>query len=239
MIDILSTRFRVPDRPRVDVLSQLVLYYLVGATGDRITALRMLAELCGDSGEVVARRLIEADPAMMTECTAERAEAALSGLRAVGELAGSEGRNLDERCRRNPTQGRRLVAALPGMTQQRADWLLLSVGVLPSVAPTGAAMNVAARIGYPGHSYESIARSLDSELPGLYGDASQPGPEAVDLAWRAHHLFDRHGRAVCGPVRPSCSSCALREACPYGGEGADPAGRLDPEARSSSSYPPR
>lgn len=244
MVELLSARYRVPDRPRVDVLSQLALFYLVGATGDRTAALGLLAHLCGGDGRVSSDRLLAADAELLAGCVADRVETAISGLHAVGRLdLGDPGADdgevgFDERCRRHPLHGRKVVAGLPGMTQQRADWLLLSAGALPTVAPTAVAMQVATRVGYPGHSYESVARSLDTELPGPYGDGEHAGPEAVDLAWRAHHLLDRHGRAVCGPT-PGCAACALREACPFRGEGEDPAQRIEPESRSTSSFPPR
>lgn len=239
MVDILSTRHRVPDRPNVDVLSQLSLFYLVGATGERTEALSLLAHLCGEDGRLSTARLSEATTDLLEKCPADRAETALSGLRAVGEIGAGGDAPLDERCRRNPQQGRKWVAALPGMSQQRADWILLSVGALPTVAPTAVAMQVATRLGYPGRSYDSIARSLDAELPGIHGDGTPPGPEALDLAWRAHHLLDRHGRILCGPVQPSCASCALRESCAYRGQGDDPAARIEGTTESKSSFPPR
>lgn len=94
------------------------------------------------------------------------------------------------------------------------DRLLLRAGVLETVAPTGPAMRVVVRLGYPGDTYASVARALDAEL----------GPRG--LAERAHDLLDAHGRAICRPVGPACNECRLAERCDYRGRGLDPARRL-------------
>lgn len=97
------------------------------------------------------------------------------------------------------------------------DQLLLRAGKAGTVAPTSNALRVVVRLGYPGDTYESVARALDAELP---------GSDTQGIALRAHNLLDAHGRVICLPVRPTCTQCCVAERCDYRGEGLDPSARL-------------
>ena len=97
------------------------------------------------------------------------------------------------------------------------DQVLLRAGKGDTVAPTENALRVVVRLGYPGDTYESVARALDAELP---------GSDTRGIATRAHDLLDVHGRAICLPVGPACKQCCVAERCEYRGEGADPSARL-------------
>jgi endonuclease III-like uncharacterized protein len=93
------------------------------------------------------------------------------------------------------------------------------------IAPTSYGLQVAVRLGYPGTTYASIARSLDVEVP---------SPDAIGLAWRAHHLLDLHGKQLCQKA-PICHRCPIREDCAFAGDGDDPALKLMLSTRPQSS----
>ena len=97
------------------------------------------------------------------------------------------------------------------------DRILLWTGHLSSVAPSEGTLRLVVRLGYPGESFESVARALDAELP---------ASEGLSLARRANGLLDRHSRAICLPVEPRCNKCCIAAACGFRGIGADPSARL-------------
>lgn len=110
----------------------------------------------------------------------------------------------------------RLVAA--GLADRAIqDELLLRAGKLATVAPTEHALRVVVRLGYPGDTYDAVARALDAELP---------GSDALGVATRAHGLLDAFGRAICHEVGPACDECCVAAGCGFRGAGQDPAVRL-------------
>ncbi len=126
-------------------------------------------------------------------------------------------RLLDPKTVVSPHELRARLGALGISDRALVDELLLRAGKADSVAPTSHAMRVVVRLGYPGDTYDSVARALDAELP---------GSNAGRLALRAHDLLDAHGRAICLAVGPVCKQCRIAERCDYHGEGPDPATRL-------------
>ena len=133
---------------------------------------------------------------------------------AVGEAL-QEG--LEDKVRRAPDEVRKRLLTLPRLSPEHVDLLLLTCGVVPTVAPSATARRVAARLGYPGATYASLARALDAEIP--EGDTSE-------VAWRAHHVLAQHGKDVCHATNPACSRCSVKSSCAYQGDGPDPASRL-------------
>ncbi|MFO0550389.1 MAG: hypothetical protein U0271_18485 [Polyangiaceae bacterium] len=122
----------------------------------------------------------------------------------------------EQLARKNPAEARRRLLEFSRLEPASVDFLLLTIGADDTVAPSPTAQRVAARLGYPGTDYETLARALDAEVP--EGD---PG----HVAWRAHHLLAAHGELVCGEP-PACNRCPIRALCSYHGEGPDPAARL-------------
>jgi hypothetical protein len=217
LLESLSDVYKVPARPALDVLTQVVLLYLVGGGVEPRAAIAAIAPLCGKSGGVDPDKLAQT-PRELVEaiCAEPKVDETLEALRAAGE-AGIGGASLDARCGTDLAEGRRLLRALPRITEQGADLLLLQAGIHAVVAPTGPGVHVAARLGYPGAGYGSYARALDAELPDLDG---------VPVAWRAHHLLDLHGRGLCARSQPQCERCPVHDGCQFHGEGEDPAAKL-------------
>ncbi len=214
LLDALGTVLAVPPRPPVDLGIQLALSCLVAAQASASSARDLVRSWTGPEGRVDPGRLIVVSPGDLAgACPADQAPQAAVAVQAVGRLVADGA--LDETW--EPEDTRRALLGVPGVTPHRADYLLLAAGRLATVAPTLAAMRVAVRIGYPGSTYGAVARALDLELPRA-GD--------VGSAWRAHQILDHHGRGSCSVVRPACSSCPVRDACAYAGEGTDPATRL-------------
>jgi hypothetical protein len=217
LLEPLSNAYTIPERPDVDVLSQLTLLYLVGSGGDRKAALAAMSPLCAKNGRVDPEKLARTTREIVAAvCPEPYVDDAHQALRAAGEAA-SGAPDLDARCRGDLSDARRLLRSLPLITEQRADLLLLYSGAHAVVAPSPQGIHVAARLGYPGAAYASFARALDAELPDLDG---------VEVAWRAHHLLDQHGKGICAQKAPQCARCPIRDACAFKGEGEDPADRL-------------
>jgi hypothetical protein len=232
IVESLASSYSVPGRPALDVLSQLTLSYLVESTADGKVALSALSPLCNAQGNVDGKKLADAPRELVAKVCEERlVDNTLACLHATGELECRyrEGRSpdrragdgrmlggLEELCRGELGEARRMLGMLPGMSPWRVDFILLSSGSHALVAPTMGGMRVAARLGYPGSGYESLARALDAEIP----------PDALDIAWQAHHLFDQHAKHACAGTEPRCGDCGVRETCGFRGIGADPAARL-------------
>jgi hypothetical protein len=215
ILDGLEDSYGVPARPNLDLVTQLSLLLLVAGGADGRGALAALKPLCS-KGAVEAALLAELSREMVaTVCAPERVDETVTALRALGEAARADP-PLEARCRGDAAEARRALRAL-GIPEQRADLMLLQSGLHPLTAPSGNAVTVAVRVGYPGTSYASFARVLDEELPEQY---------AIAVAWRAHHLLDHHGKALCTAKAPQCPRCPVRDACAWHGEGPDPAGRL-------------
>lgn len=224
VVESLGDGYEIPPRPHLDVLSQLALSYLLECGTTRRDALSAMKPLCGKNGWVEGDKLISATAEDLSAVGgSDTVEGTLACLRASGKLDGRHPGGLSRLCAGELGEARRTLASLPGMGAWRADLLLLSSGSHAVVAPTAIGRQVAARLGYPGVSYEAVARALDAELP----------PDAIDIAWKAHHLLDLHGKAVCAKL-PTCAECPVQSACAYGGKGSDPAARLvlagDPSA---------
>jgi hypothetical protein len=218
LIEALGEVYPVPARPELDVLTQLAIMHLVRCGAEPDAALLAIRSLSGPDGAVSADKLAEAPRELVASvCADDQVDDAVGALRAAGEASRGGLLGLDARCRADLDEGRRLLGALPGLTEPLADLLLVCAGAHPLVAPTASATRVVARIGYPGATYAAVARALDEELPA--GDG-------VDLAWRAHHVLDQHGKAACTPRAPECKGCPIHLACAYRGAGDDPAGRL-------------
>lgn len=217
VVESLAGGYEIPSRPRIDVLSQLTLSYLVECAASRSDALGAMKPLCGRSGAVDGSKLAAVrvdDLSSVSGC--ERIEETLACLRASGELDSRYPGGLGRVCDGELGEARRVLASLPGITPWRADFLLLSSGSHAVVAPTPLGLQVAARLGYPGANYEAVARALDAEI----------SPDAIDIAWTAHHLLDLHARSVCEKP-PRCEECPVQAACAHGGGGPDPATRLE------------
>jgi endonuclease III len=216
IVESLASAYGTPPRPDLDVLTQLTLLHLVGWGADAKRALVALAPLCGRSGAVDADKLAQTPRELVASiCEAAAVDDALSALHAAGALALRLPEGIDARCRADLAGARALLSGLPGLGEPRVDLVLLHAGAHGVVAPSPFAMQAAVRLGYPGSTYAAVARALDVELPN--GD--------VDLAWRAHHVLDQHGRSLCGRP-PACARCPVRDGCAHGGEGDDPAARL-------------
>lgn len=225
LLEPLGDLYEVPPRPALDLLSQITLLYLVGVGGDGKRALGAMSPLCGRTGAVDAEKLASTPRELVGSVCAEAAiDDAVDALRAAGAMATRLPDGLDARCRTDLAEGRRLLRSLPRIGEQRADLLLLHAGIHAVVAPTTYGLQVAVRLGYPGTTYASVARALDIELP---------APDAIELAWRAHHLLDLHGKQLCVLRAPSCARCPLSERCSFHGEGEDPAAKLQTSARPS------
>ncbi len=217
LIDALADAHEVPDRPALDMLSQLTLMHLVGGGAERKAALAAMGPLCA-SGAVEPKRLAETPRDLVAAvCDADHVDETLRALRAAGERAAAAPAGIDALCHADLPEARRILGTLPGMNDQRADLLLLYAGLHAVIAPTMHGVQVAARLGYPGSSYAALARALDAELP---------SPEAIEFAWRAHHLLEQHGKKVCTPKAPTCGGCRVRAACAFHGEGEDPVQKL-------------
>jgi endonuclease III len=218
LLDALSGQYEVPDRPALDLLSQLTLLQLVGGGADGKAALCAMSPLCKKNGSVDPKKLAETSRELVASvCREEQVADTLQALRAAGEVAAGAPDGFDAHCQTDLSEARRLLRTLPGITEQRADLLLLYAGVHAVIAPTANGVHVAARLGYPGTSYASFARALDAELP---------APDAVEIAWSAHHLLEQHGKKICSPHNPTCGRCPIRAACAFHGEGEDPATKL-------------
>lgn len=224
VVATLAAEYTIPDRPELDLLTQLTLMQLVARGAEARSALATLGPLCTKSGGVDAERLAEVPPDLVAGVCTTAPEETVRALRRIGEAALNAVSGLDAACQRDLAEARRLLRPLvalddePGSAaaEQRADHLLLQAGVHAIVAPTSAAVQVAARLGYPGTSYASLARVLDEELP---------DHDALEVAWTAHHALDQHGRTTCG-ANPQCTRCPVRAGCGYHGEGPDPATRI-------------
>lgn len=220
VLERLESRYGVPPRPRVDALTELTLLYLVGGGADAKRALGALAPLCDKLGAVDADKLAETSRELVAQvCVEASVDGVLAALRAAGTLAQRLAGGLDAGCRRELTEARALLGSLPRLSEHHADVLLLYSGAHALVAPSGFALQVAARLGYPGSSYAAIARSLDLEVP---------SSDALGFAWRAHHLLDQHGKQLCTRQAPACTSCPVRQSCAVPDGEEDPAARLAP-----------
>jgi endonuclease III len=219
VLDGIDDEYDVPPRPALDLVSQAALLRLVACGADSKTVLGAIAPLCAETGSVDPERLAKTPRELVASfCPDGQVDEVVRALRALGEAAGASPRGLEAICRGDLAEARRRLRTLPGIGEQHADLLLLQAGLHAVVAPTGYAVQVAARLGYPGGSYASFARALDEELP--------EHANAIAVAWRAHHLLDQHGKGICAPKAPECGRCPIREACAYRGEGEDPATRL-------------
>lgn len=98
-----------------------------------------------------------------------------------------------------------------------AEFKAASAKKQSDVAPTPAAVRVAARLGYPGTGAAAIARALDAEVP--EGDATS-------VAWRAHFHLQLIGERWCHADRTDCKSCPVSSVCDFHGLGLDPAARI-------------
>lgn len=216
LLEPLGALYNAPTQPRVDVLTQLTIVYLMDAGADAKRALTALGALCDPTGAVDAQRLcrVGAD-AFAAFCAEDRLAELIDALHAAGKLASQLTHGLDARCREDLAEARAILRTLPRLAEPRVDLLLLYTRAHAIVAPTPFAMRAASRLGYPGATYAAIARALDLEL----------SPGQVDIAWRAHHLLDQHGRTLCSREAPSCGRCPVRAGCSYE-PGADPAARL-------------
>ncbi len=205
----------IPRRPESRVATQLALFYLVAADVSPEDASKIVKGFVDASGALLAKPLLELDhDAVAARCAPRSVTELLADLRALGEAVRD---GLEEACRRDADEARRRVGALPKLSPEHVDLILLTSGALSTVAPSAAARRVACRLGYPGSSYASLSRALDAEIP--EGDATF-------VAWRAHHALAQHGKDVCLPAQPQCDRCVLSGACSYRGQGADPAARL-------------
>jgi len=216
-VEKLADGYEIPSRPHMDVLSQLTLSYLVEYGSNRRDALTAMKSFCGKDGWVAREKLVSATADDISAMSSgDEVDETLGCLRATGELDGRFPGGLRRLCEGELGEARRLLSSLPGIGAWRADFLLLSSASHAVVAPTQLGLHVAARLGYPGSSYEAVARALDAELP----------PDAIDIAWKAHHLLELHGRTLCERP-PRCAACPVQKACAHGGDGVDPAARLE------------
>lgn len=219
VLELLGPDAKVPACPKNGIVAQLALFYFLHGEATALAAaaaVKQLARTTTPGGPANAPLTALDRELVASLCPEARVDEVLGQLQAVSRAA-QEG--IATVCRDEPDEARMRLGALPLMTPQRIDFLLLSAGVTSTLAPSAAAQRVAARLGYPGASYAAIARSLDAEVP--EGDPT-------DVAWRAHHLLKQHGHAICVETEPACGSCAARDACAFRGEGEDPALRFSP-----------
>lgn len=215
VLELLHGTTNVPKRQDSGLVVQLALYYLVAAEITPTEASALVKHWRGSGTSIDGSALLALEAsALGAVCPARTAAELLEALHALGRLAQER---LDELSRRDPDAVRQRLLSLPRLTPDHADLLLLSCGLLSTVAPSPSARRVASRLGYPGTSYAALSRALDAEIP--EGDPSQ-------IAWRAHHALAQHGRDVCLASAPACSRCAIQVACSYRGQGQDPAARL-------------
>jgi endonuclease III len=220
VIDVLAKDYDVPRSPAPQLAAQLALYYLVAGEALPDDAARVVASLRDERGAVSGSALgsIPRD-VVASVCNETKTDEVLAALRALGRLVASG--SFDELGAHDVDDARRALGALPRLSRQQVDYLLLSTRSFATVAPATSAQRLVLRLGYPGHDYAALTRALDAELP-------EAG--ALDVAWRAHHLLRAHGHEICMPVDPSCEVCRVRGACAYRSEGEDPAWRLVQEA---------
>lgn len=220
VLERLEDLYGVPPRPRVDALTELTLLYLVGGGADAKRALGVLAPLCNEHGAVDADRLADASRELVARvCVEPSVDEVLAALHTAGAMAQRLTEGFDASCRRGLADARTLLGTLPRLSEHHADVLLLYSGAHALVAPSGYALQVAARLGYPGSSYSAIARALDVEVP---------SSDALGFAWRAHHLLDQHGKHVCTRPAPACAPCPVRQSCAVPNGGDDPVERITP-----------
>lgn len=205
----------IPRRPESRVATQLALFYLVAADVSPDEASKFVKGFVDATGSLLSKPLLDLDrEALVAQCSPRNATELLADLRALGEAVRD---GLEDACRRDADEARRRVGALPKLSPEHVDLILLTSGALSTVAPSTAARRVACRLGYPGSTYAALSRALDAEIP--EGDATF-------VAWRAHHALAQHGKDVCLPTQPQCDRCVLATSCSYRGEGTDPASRL-------------
>jgi hypothetical protein len=223
VLDALSDAYEIPSRPELDLLSHLTILLLVRGGAEPAAATAALGPLCKKNDEAVDGALLASASrdVVAAICAAERVDATVEALRKAGEIATRGPACLDKRCAGELGEARWLLGTVPGIDDPRADLLLLYSGTQAIVAPTAHAAYVAARLGYPGSSYAAVARSLDAELPSF---------DAVEVAWRVHHVLDRHGKELCTLASPQCGRCPVRSSCAYHGQGEDPAAKLLPRS---------
>lgn len=215
ILELLQSTTVVPRRQEGGLVIQLVLYYLVAAEVTPASASALVKQWRGTDRSIAGTTLLRLEDAVLADACSERTRSELlEALHCVGRMAQER---VEELGRRDPDAVRQRLLALPRLTPDHVDLVLLSCGVLSTVAPSPTARRVASRLGYPGTSYAALSRALDAEIP--EGDASQ-------IAWRAHHALAQHGRDVCVAMAPACGHCAIEVACSYRGRGQDPATRL-------------
>lgn len=215
ILELLQSATTVPKRQDSGLVVQLVLYYLVAAEVTPAAASALVKQWRGAGKSIEGATLTALDESALVEACSERTRADLvDALHAIGRIAQER---IEELSRRDPDAVRQRLLGLPRLTPDHVDLVLLSCGVLSTVAPSPTARRVASRLGYPGANYAALSRALDAEIP--EGDASQ-------IAWRAHHALAQHGRDVCLANVPACARCAIEVACSYRGRGQDPATRL-------------
>jgi endonuclease III len=221
LVELLEPGCDVPLRPKNGLVTQLVLYFLIWGEASPQNAAQAVKGLLGADGQIENARLTSNATDMVESiCSAGRSADVTSALQLVARLA-TDG--VDAIARRDPEEARRRLATLPRLAPDQIDFLLAASGTVSTVAPTAAALRVASRVGYPGSTYASIARSLDAELP--EGDP-------LGIAWRAHHILKQHGMRICREV-PACGTCRAEATCSYAGHGDDPASKLAHLARST------
>jgi hypothetical protein len=209
VLEILQPTCPVPERPKEGIVSAVVRSYLMEAGA---TDMAVIPEIDSDA------RAGRVQPAVLEGLLGSAPEgqllATLAGLKALAKLSVD---GLEKLCRHDVDEAKKRLATLPRFDAERVDWVLLASRNDVSVAPGAGALRVAARLGYPGSSYASVARALDAEIP--EGDSS-------DVAWRAHHVLDGHAQRTCHRDVPACERCGVRASCSYRGADADPARRL-------------
>jgi endonuclease III len=225
VLDVLTKDYDVPRASGTPLVAQLALYYLVPGEALPDDAARVISGLRDPSGAVNARTLatIQRD-VVASLCNETKVDEVLAALHVLGKLA--ESNAFEALGQLELDEARRALGALPRLSAQQVDYLLLASRSFATVAPAPSAQRVVLRLGYPGRGYAALTRSLDAEIP--EGDA-------LELAWRAHHVLRAHGHEICAPVEPSCESCRIRGACAFRGEGEDPAQALGPDTAAPHS----
>jgi len=225
VLDVLTKDYDVPRASGTPLVAQLALYYLVAGEALPDDAARVIAGLRDAGGAVDASALAAITRDVVASlCNDTKVDEVLAALRVLGKLAASGA--FEALGKLELDDARRALGALPRLSAQQVDYLLLASRSFATVAPAPSAQRVLLRLGYPGRGYAALTRSVDAEIP--EGDA-------LELAWRAHHVLRAHGHEICAPVDPSCESCRLRGACAFRGEGEDPAQVLGHEANAPHS----
>jgi len=98
---------------------------------------------------------------------------------------------------------RAALQALPGVGRKTANVVLNMWWHYPAQAVDTHIFRVGNRTGIcPGKDVLAVERAIEDHVP-------------VDFQRHAHHWLILHGRYTCKARKPACSTCLIRDLCPY------------------------